>query len=132
MSLYDGNYLVSQNNDTIFYELTSVSTCTFPCKICVGSECSACFSSILTSNYLLYNRSCHSSCNDSTYVGDTSCLDCPLSCALCSSNTSCSKCTSFYYLHESSCLTDCPSTYYPSDAQQTCESCVYPCVECVN
>lgn len=38
----------------------------------------------------------------------------------------------FYYFLNGSCLTDCPSKYFPISLNQTCSLCTYPCDGCVN
>ena len=130
VSVYDGSYLVSSNSDLIKYDYNAITDCEPPCKICLGGDgattgqCLQCYSSSLTSKYILnlQTEKCVSTCPSGTFPNtlDNTCEVCPLECQICTSATHCSSCSVEYYLLNNNCLTDCPDTYYPSDAQQTC------------
>jgi hypothetical protein len=125
-------YLVSSNTNTIKYNLSSITNCTFPCKICTNinySTCLQCYSSATTQYYFLdpVAQRCvtPSTCSSNTFPNFTTnvCVVCPSQCLTCTSTTSCQSCTTNYYLLNNSCLTDCPSGYYPIDIQQICSLC---------
>lgn len=130
------------------YNLSAITSCVFPCKLCANGNgfnngtCLACYSSALSTNYLLWNSinnitstgRCVSACPSSTYLNSSlsSCIDCPTSCLTCINDTYCNNCTANYYLYLRTCVTDCPDTYYPITANQTCNRCTQPCINCVN
>jgi hypothetical protein len=130
------DYLVAQNLNTIFYDLTNVTECLFPCKICSSSNssiCLQCYMKEWTENYLLVNGSCTSLCQSGFYLASSQqrCERCNLACLTCE-ETKCITCVQFYYFLNGSCLTDCPTKYFPISANQTCSLCSYPCNNCVN
>jgi hypothetical protein len=125
-------YLVSSNTNTIKYNLSLITNCTFPCKICSNSNsttCLQCYSSVTTIYYFLdpVSQSCvvPSACSVNTFANynSSTCVVCPTQCLTCTSLTNCISCTSNYYLLNGSCLTDCPLTYYPINIQQICSLC---------
>lgn len=125
-------YLVSSNANTMKYNLSLITNCTFPCKICTNnnnSACLQCYSSATTQYYFIdpIAQSCvaPSSCSSNTYANYTSnsCGVCPIQCSTCTSPSVCLSCTTNYYLLNNSCLTDCPSGYYPINIQQICAIC---------
>ena len=125
-------YLVSSNTNTIKYNLSSITNCTFPCKICPNSNfstCLQCYSSATTIFYFIdpVAQSCvtPSSCSSNTfanYISNT-CVVCPSQCLTCNSSTSCKSCRTNFYLLNNTCLTDCPSEYYPVNIEQICSPC---------
>lgn len=122
-------YRISSNTNTITYNLTQLTNCTFPCKLCSSSQCLQCYSSALTNMYFLdsITNSCVAigGCSNNTFAdtATNTCRGCPATCSSCSTSTNCTACLTNYYLLNGSCLTDCPSGYYPIDISQTCALC---------
>lgn len=137
-------YLVSKNN-TIQYSLSALTPCQFPCKICQESNssiCLQCYTAALTPQYILdpLSHTCvtSSNCPSSTFPNLTAslCQACPITCLKCTSLTVCTSCATNYYLLNGSCLTDCPSSYYPISISQTCGNCLIGntghCLTCIS
>jgi len=56
---------------------------------------------------------------------------CTNPCKTCSiSGTTCTSCVTGSYLHNNSCLSSCPSTYWENTSTNTCDSCNDPCLTC--
>lgn len=115
-------YQVSQNIDTIRYNLSVLTNCTLPCKVCSStntSACRQCYSKSITQYYVLDTTTATclapDQCPNTTYLNSVAntCTPCPTACSSCTSQSSCSSCSSNYYLLNLSCLTDCPDEYYP-------------------
>jgi hypothetical protein len=125
-------YQVSSSSNVVRYNLSLLTSCAFPCKICSASNlsvCLQCYSAAITQQYFLDSSlsTClsPSNCSPSTYPNATAlqCQPCPGQCATCVSPSNCTSCAGSYYLLNGSCLTDCPSGYYPISVQQVCGDC---------
>lgn len=70
--------------------------------------------------------------------GSLTCQSCTSPCLSCSvTQTNCTYCLYGYYLINYRCLSNCSShlpllTYYPQLATLTCQSCVFPCQQCLS
>jgi hypothetical protein len=126
------SYLVSSNTNTIRYNLSAITNCSFPCKICTPlnhSTCLQCYSNATTQFYFIdpvaQNCVTPSSCSTNTFPSSaaSACVVCPPQCLTCSSSSVCYSCATNYYLLDNSCLTDCPVEYYPVTIQQVCSPC---------
>lgn len=105
------------------------SKCNSKCLLCTTSStnCQACVISGGNKAYLL-GSTCYTACPatyynfDNNTVGPTICLKCDNACTLCSeSSINCSACNTSYYLFNSNtCLSTCPTGYFPYNATQTC------------
>jgi proprotein convertase subtilisin/kexin type 5 len=137
---------VSSNAYAIRYNLSAITNCTFPCKICTilnYSTCLQCYSSATTQYYFIdpVAQSCvtPSACSSNTFpsYAASACVMCPPQCLTCSSSSACHSCATNYYLLNNSCLTDCPGGYYPVSIQQVCSPCnsvnnTAHCSECIS
>ena len=57
-------------------------------------------------------------------------MNCSTNCDICSSATTCSSCTSPFYLVNGTCRSTCPANYYLDAAANRCLLCVAPCTQC--
>lgn len=117
-------YSYEANNSAIDQINTSSSSaqasfsisCTLPCQTCSGSttNCTSCYSSPINTNTLYYSNNCYQTCPNITYLSGISCMACVSPCKTCSSVSLCTSCVSgyYYYTSNTSCITECPSTYY--------------------
>lgn len=126
------SYQIASNANTVQYNLSALTNCTFPCKICSSSNNSACLQcySSATTQFYYYDPVANkcvspSSCSSTTFPNATlsSCVSCPIQCLTCTSLTSCQSCAANYFLLNGTCLTDCPSGYYPINPSQICAPC---------
>lgn len=74
-------------------------------------------------------------CPNGTYGSSSSssntCVNCTLGCDICSSGTSCSRCSSGYYLYNNACSTTCPVNVTVANITgRTCDSCSLSCLTC--
>lgn len=75
---------------------------------------------------------CLRKCVATTYQSISSCITCASPCATCSSSTTCTSCLPTFYMFSTSCLSQCPSGYYPSNSTLSCLNCQYPCKQCLD
>ncbi|CAK61267.1 unnamed protein product (macronuclear) [Paramecium tetraurelia] len=132
--LKDGQQLCSSCIKPYFF---SNFTCIQQCQsnyYAVNQECFQCSSNCLTCNgsaqtctscqvqgttpQFLDGTVCVTKCSD-TYFGDVTsgkCIQCPSTCAVCTSLNNCTQCnqsTSTHYLIEGACKEECPNSYQP-------------------
>ena len=83
--------------------------CDPSCKNCFNTSANACLT-----------------CNAGSYLSQGKCLECENPCADCfGSAKNCTSClTGYYYM--SSCVSSCPTTYYPDDINKICLPCERP------
>ena len=83
----DKTYQVSSNTNTIKYNLSLLTSCTFPCKICSNtntSQCLQCYSSAITQQYYLDENTklcvTPQTCSSNTFPDSAtkSCVLCPV------------------------------------------------------
>lgn len=88
------SYQISSNTNTIRYNLSILTTCTFPCKFCNQIDpkvCNQCYTSSITQFYYLDNhaKTCvtPNNCSSNTYpdASRTQCIVCPIECLTCTS-----------------------------------------------
>jgi hypothetical protein len=109
-------------------------TCDISCLTCqnLTSNCTSCYTN--SSNNNLYQNStshagsCVNTCYDGTYSLNNMCLNCPTSCAKCSSSVNCTQCTSSYQLLNATCLNNCPAGMY--GLNNVCQICSASCGNC--
>lgn len=92
------SYLVSSNANTIRYNLSAITNCSLPCKICTPlnySTCLQCYSNATTQFYFIdpVTQTCvtPSSCSTNTFpsYAANACVLCPPQCMTCSSSSVC-------------------------------------------
>ena len=120
------------------------STCDYSCEYCVfpnsSSSCTSC-----KSGYFLQSSpgpsKCLITCPTNTYTNTTNnlCQPCDNSCASCQppgNSTSCTNCTSGYFLQSAAtpnqCLTTCPPHTYKDKINAICLICDPSCKTCEN
>lgn len=67
--------------------------------------------------------------------GNNECTLCHTRCTICGSSaeyTDCTQCAAAYFLllSQTSCLTECPDTYWENDPGNSCDSCHSDCYTC--
>ena len=64
-------------------------------------------------------------CSSNTFANTntSTCILCPVECSTCVSSVNCTSCAANYYLHNTACITDCPSGFYPINPSQVCGNC---------
>ena len=136
--LYQGSCFASCPTGSYQFSSTTCANCPLSCSSCSslsncaacnsayylsGVQCLSCNPSCLTCNgglannclscipgSLLYQGSCVASCPNGSYQNSSnSCSNCSPECSICASLSSCSGCTSNYYLSGTQCLSCNPS-----------------------
>lgn len=110
-----------------FTDGVTCRSCRSPCLNCLSSTaCTSCLAGFL------FNQSCVITCPNGKYpqTADSTCQNCDVKCLTCYSLTSCQSCSTGFYLFQSSCLSSCPTFYYPS--VNMCLPCTLPCLTCLN
>ena len=140
-----------------FYLIDSVASvlftvdCTLPCMTCpINSPtyCLTCYNDPLITPAVYYdsiNHNCYQTCLDGYYKVETPnklCSPCSSSCLTCTTSSTncltCDKTSTNKYLYTDpatttkSCLSGCPSGYYPDNTQFLCKPCETPCATCTS
>ena len=108
---------------------TECVSCPANCRECSGpGTCTLCLE-----GYLREGGECVESCSEGFAAEKDGllCKRCPPGCKECSRPSTCEACQEgrFLYKPDHSCLTQCPSGYYPSEGS-TCTECPAGCSEC--
>ena len=144
LSCYPGLYLFLSNciptcptSPVFYYQYQSQCIeCQPQCQSCLSSpiECASC---TLSTDYLnLVTRECVTSCSNpyfpsTTTGGERVCIECSQPCKTCTtSNTLCDSCFNGRYLYLSSCLEQCPSSFYEDYENNQCVRCSNECISC--
>ena len=127
-------------NDFICY------TCATGCLSCFAGGSLSCYnctssnaSGTMTNYFLVYNtNNCSIGCPNGQYQNATSykCQLCDQNCLTCVTfSTNCLSCGfssigASLYLHQSSCLLNCPNQFFPNGTANNCDSCFEGCQIC--
>ncbi|KAL4488070.1 hypothetical protein ABPG72_009408 [Tetrahymena utriculariae] len=91
------------------------------CDQCTGpnqSDCTLCLQSSLKPYLLVDDNSCSDCILDGHYKSQTSCLKCITNCKTCSDNSTCSKCSTGYYIDSNQLCQKCSDSF--------CDQCTGP------
>lgn len=127
--IVSGSYSISINTTsygyTVDYGFILLNiTCVSPCYKCSykGANCTGCKD---PAPYF-YDSSCFSSCTDGNFdAGNYTCSKCPAGCYSCSGLSKCIKCTSGYFLYNSTCVDVCPGLVHNNTCLDACRNSQY-------
>ena len=141
LSCVNGNLLQNDNScanscpSGQYNRSNNCVNCFVNCSSCDVNGCLTCESGFILISLNL--KICLNDCMTGYYVDSTStlCEQCQSPCLTChNSSTNCTSCdqlSTLKYLSAGECLGSCPTTSYPSE-DNVCQSCVYPCIECLS
>lgn len=117
---YNGTNICVQSCSSLSSGVASYIQVGTTCQICNISNCVLCVTT--TSNQIqcsscsnttfLYNQQCYTACPSGTAPSSNTCVPCAQNCINCSSSSTCTKCTTGYYLLNGQCVANCGSGYY--------------------
>uniref|UniRef100_UPI00358E187A proprotein convertase subtilisin/kexin type 5-like n=1 Tax=Myxine glutinosa TaxID=7769 RepID=UPI00358E187A len=130
---------VCSHNEFLDDERGTCSPCHPSCESCSGPGRSLCLS-CPDGLFLTGARRCASRCPEG-YALEAShqvCKHCPRGCADCTPSGNCQRCLDnrdidseeTFYLHQGSCLVECPEGYFESSDNGTCNTCAHECQAC--
>lgn len=127
-TLCQDGYFINSNSPNCQQCNSNCLTCSLTASNCV----------ICQSSLILFSNTCISACPSNYYIDNTTstlictpCTSLTPNCGICSSIT-CLKCVSPLYLtSNSTCVSVCPTGYYPDNQNYVCVQCAIPnCLQC--
>ncbi|XP_057675882.1 proprotein convertase subtilisin/kexin type 5-like [Corythoichthys intestinalis] len=97
---------------------------------CASCEKNASYCLSCEEPLLLLNHQCVEQCPAAHTVHIRECIRCPSACDECSPIGECTACEEYHFLHDGTCVLDCPDRFFGDNERQECLACHPSCSLC--